>query len=388
MTQAMNARNCQMLIPNLFVTMLFTLVFLLSSQISSLAFNVQLNWNPNTEQSLAGYNIYYKSDSSTPPFNGTGAAEGNSPVNARNVTSKTITGLDPTKTYHFAITAYDSTGAESPFSDVVTLEAVPPTISIASPYNSSSASGTVLVSATASDNVGISKVEFYVNNVLQATDISVPYLYSWNTTTLADGTYMLAAKAYDESGNIGQSSTITVSVVKDTMPPTVSVTYPANNSTVSGTSTISASASDNVIVNKVEFYENGSLLCSTNVTPYSCAWKTDSVDDGIHILTAKAYDKAGNVGQSSNVSITVLNNTILGDINGDKKIDIIDALMALRFAVSLVHPTSYQLTCGDVSPVANNISTPDGKIDITDALSILKAAIELISFQIETNQNH
>jgi len=87
----------------------------------------------------------------------------------------------------------------------------------------------------------------------------------------------------------------------------VSITTPANKATVSGTTMISANANDNVGVTRVEFYENGSLLCATNVSPYSYTWKTISVINGSYVLTAKAYDAAGNVRQSSNVTVTVAN---------------------------------------------------------------------------------
>ena len=87
-----------------------------------------------------------------------------------------------------------------------------PTVSITSPANGATVSGTVSITASASDNVGVSKVEFYVNNTLKSTDTISPYSYGWDTTTLTNGTYTLAAKAYDAAGNVGQSSSISVTV--------------------------------------------------------------------------------------------------------------------------------------------------------------------------------
>jgi hypothetical protein len=115
------------------------------------------------------------------------------------------------------------------------------------------------------------------------------------------------AKAYDAAGNVGQSGNVSVKVVKDTTPPTVSLTGPANNTTVSGTVTVTAIAGDNVGVSMLEFYDNGVLMTATNVAPYNYSWNTTTVANGTHTLSAKAYDASGNVGQSGNVSLTVAN---------------------------------------------------------------------------------
>ena len=63
--------------------------------------------------------------------------------------------------------------------------------------------------ATASDNIGVVKVEFYVNGTLQCTDTTAPYTCVW-TVGNAIKTYLLQAKAYDAAGNVGVSPTVTV----------------------------------------------------------------------------------------------------------------------------------------------------------------------------------
>jgi hypothetical protein len=72
-------------------------------------------------------------------------------------------------------------------------------------------SGTVNVSATASDNVGVAKVEFYLDNSLQVTDTSSPYAWSWNTPSSINGSHTVMAKAYDGAGNTASAS-VTVGV--------------------------------------------------------------------------------------------------------------------------------------------------------------------------------
>ncbi|MEX2647288.1 MAG: S8 family serine peptidase [Gaiellaceae bacterium] len=93
----------------------------------------------------------------------------------------------------------------------------------------------------------------------------------------------------------------------DTTPPTTSITSPANGATVSGTITVSASASDNVGVTRVELFVDGSLAGTDTSSPYSFSWNTASVADGSHGLQTRAYDAAGNVGSSSVVNVTVSN---------------------------------------------------------------------------------
>ena len=87
-----------------------------------------------------------------------------------------------------------------------------PTVQITSPTEGSTVSGTVNIQATASDNVGVSRVVFYIDNVAVGEDTSSPYQYSWDTTTYTNGTHTLKAKAYDSAGNVGESVIVTVNV--------------------------------------------------------------------------------------------------------------------------------------------------------------------------------
>ena len=91
----------------------------------------------------------------------------------------------------------------------------------------------------------------------------------------------------------------------DTTAPTVSITAPADGSYVTrkSTVTITASASDNIGVTKVEFYVNGALVCTDTSADYSCAWKVPT-GSKTYRLDAKAYDAAGNMGVSSTVTVT------------------------------------------------------------------------------------
>jgi len=188
-------------------------------------------------------------------------------------------------------------------------DATPPTVSITSPTGGSVA-GTVTVSASASDNVGVSRVDLWINGALALSDNAAPYQFSWDTTKLANGLATLRAVAYDTSGNAGLSSLVTVTIANgtpsDTTPPTVSISSPTSGN-VSGTVTVSANAGDNIGVAHVDFYVNGGLVGSDAAAPYQYSWNTTSVANGAAQLKAVAYDAAGNSAQSAIVTVNVAN---------------------------------------------------------------------------------
>ena len=90
----------------------------------------------------------------------------------------------------------------------------------------------------------------------------------------------------------------------DTTPPTATITYPSSGSTVSGTITVTADASDNVSVAGVQFRLDGASLGSEITTaPYRLSWDTTATANGPHTLTALARDAAGNQAAASPVSV-------------------------------------------------------------------------------------
>ena len=82
----------------------------------------------------------------------------------------------------------------------------------------------------------------------------------------------------------------------DTIAPTVSITSPANGADVARrtTVTITATASDNVGVTRVEFLVDSALQCTDTTAPYSCNWKVPNTRNQTYQLQARAFDLAGN----------------------------------------------------------------------------------------------
>ncbi len=91
-------------------------------------------------------------------------------------------------------------------------DTTPPTTSITSPTGGATVGGTVNVTASASDNVGVTSVEFLVDGAVQSTDTTSPYGFSWDTTTYGNGTHTLQSRAFDAAGNTGTSALVTVTV--------------------------------------------------------------------------------------------------------------------------------------------------------------------------------
>jgi subtilisin family serine protease len=91
-----------------------------------------------------------------------------------------------------------------------TLDTVAPTVSITSPTNGATLSVNTSVYVTASDNIGVRRVELYADGALVSTSTSAPFTTKWNTNKTARGSHALQTKAYDSAGNIGTSVPVTV----------------------------------------------------------------------------------------------------------------------------------------------------------------------------------
>jgi thermitase len=180
-----------------------------------------------------------------------------------------------------------------------------PTVYITSPAAGATVSGTQSVSIQASDNVGVTRVELFVDGALTATLTSAPYTYNWNTMSVPNGARTLTAKAYDQAGNVGNASpvSVTVSNALDTTAPTVAITSPANGARVGRSVTVTVASSDNVGVTKVELFHNGKLAASSTSANPSFNFNTNKWPAGSNTLQAFAYDARGNRGSSAIVTV-------------------------------------------------------------------------------------
>ena len=156
-------------------------------------------------------------------------------------------------------------------------------------------SGAVAVSATATDNVEVAKVEFYRDgNFLLGTISSPPYVISFNTTTLADGPHCFSARAYDLAGNTAVSSNC---VIVDNNAPSVPINLTATTIATNQIDLSWSASSDNGSgVASYRLYRDGEQIATTIHTTYSdnsLAAKT------VYCYVVAAQDELGHVSASS-----------------------------------------------------------------------------------------
>jgi hypothetical protein len=158
---------------------------------------------------LGGYRLHY----------GTASRHYSAHVDTGPVPSAALSGLLEGQMYSFAAKAYDTSGNESQYSQEAratipaSTDTTPPTVTITAPLNRASVAGksTVIITATASDNVGVTRVEVFVKGQLTCTDTTAAYTRAWTApATGGHKTYGLQAKAVDAHGNVGASSVVTV----------------------------------------------------------------------------------------------------------------------------------------------------------------------------------
>lgn len=197
----------------------------------------------------------------------------------------------------------------------IQVDTTPPTGTIVYPPAAAVVSGNVTIEINAFDNEKVEKVEIVIDGSFSIVDQSSPYEYVWNTTTYAeDMDHFISATVTDSSDNTTNLMPVTVfvdneiNVVYDTTPPSVVITNPAANQTVSGNINVTAAAFDNIAVSKVEFYHNSDLYSTDNTYPYAASWNTqDETEDSEHIWYAKTYDTSDLTAQSQSIAVYVNN---------------------------------------------------------------------------------
>jgi thermitase len=177
---------------------------------------------------------------------------------------------------------------------LVAIDTQAPVISITSPTGGK-LTGVVPVDVGYSDNVGVTRVDFYVNGQLVTTDNLSPFAFSWDTTTKADGAYSLTVQAYDSAGNKGTSAPVSVTIGNDVTSPVITSFNLINGMTVAPpTQHISVSVNDNQKVTKISLLIDGREVAISYGSTLSFSWNTRKLSKGPHTVTVIAYDAAGN----------------------------------------------------------------------------------------------
>lgn len=208
-----------------------------------------------------------------------------------NVTQSTIFSLVASNTAWSADTSRQATVT------VAAPDTTPPSVSLASSASSVTSAQTITLSAQASDDIGVAKVEFFRGVSKIGEDTSAPYTFDVPLTAADNGSLSFTARALDAAGNQATSAAVTVSVnivVPDTTPPTVALNASPTAVTAPGSTTLTANASDNVGVAKVEFYEGATKIGEALAAPYAFTRNYAANESGSFSYVAVATDTSGN----------------------------------------------------------------------------------------------
>ena len=245
------------------VNFIFLLAMFLLIPIQALAGSASLSWQPNSESDLTGYRVYYGAASRTY----------GPPISVNQGSSYTVNDLQEGDTFFFAVTAVDSSGNESGYSNEVSKtipQATPSAYQLTLSRSSDRSNPVPLSAQTVSDDVyifvapeeSISQVVFSIDGTSVQTESLSPYdlagtnggsAYPYDTHQLSDGTHEASASIRFSDGtvqNLTAAFTVSnsASAPGDTTAPQISVSSPTTgNSYATDTATIAVSgtASDN-----------------------------------------------------------------------------------------------------------------------------------------------
>jgi alpha-tubulin suppressor-like RCC1 family protein len=184
-----------------------------------------------------------------------------------------------------------------------------------------------------------------------------------------DGAKTVAVMFIDGLGTVHPQ--VTASITLDSVMPVTTITPAPGNYTDSVALTLSASKTGSTI-----YYTTDGSTVTTSSSVYSSPIRLAAATTTPFTVKFMAVDQAGNVEAINNAAYMIH----LGcDLNGDGKVDVSDALKALKITVGLDTPNTYDMIRGDVAPLVNGKPVPNGIIDITDTLVILQRSVGLVS---------
>jgi len=184
----------------------------------------------------------------------------------------------------------------------------PPEVSISNPQDGETICNDITIQAVASDDFGIQKVEFYIDNALVETDTVLPYRYVWSIAEVTPGPHQIKVIAYDDIDQTAEDE-ISVTVADD--PPTVEIT-PPGQSPLSGTVTFSVRAEDCGGVQEIQIFVDDDLLTSWNNGPqtevdFNFQLNTTAYSNGNHTIKAAAIDTSDQESEPAEITVVIEN---------------------------------------------------------------------------------
>lgn len=274
--------------------LLFIMVVLFLLDLEKLfAADAILTWNPNTENNIAGYKIYV----------GPSSQNYHPPIDVGNVTTWTLTGLAEGATYYFAVTAYNTSGAESGFSNEVSKTFVSTPDQTAPEISSVNVTGLSPNGATitwGTDEPANSQVQYGAATVDEAStpvNNAMVTAHSQNLTGLQPGTlYHFRVLSRNAAGLLAASADHTFTTLSDTTAPGVPAALSATTVSESQINLTWSPPSDESGITGYRIYREG-IQIATSVEPrYADTGLSPSTT---YSYTVSAFDADGNASPQS-----------------------------------------------------------------------------------------
>ena len=276
-----------------------------------------------------------------------------------------LTGLKTGLVYHYRVHSVDVSNNAAVSTDATfttAADTTAPTVSITSPLANATLSGTVALTATATDNVAVASVQFKVDSASTGPAITAtPFNYSLNTTALSDGNHVLTAVATDTSGNAATSASVLVKVNNTTPGPGITSLSPTTGLvgaavTVTGTNFGSSQGTSTVKFNGT----------TATVTSWSATSIVTSVPSGA--TTGNVVVTVGGVA-SNGVSFTVTSGS--GSSMGPLKQSTVNTRYFVNPAGNAVFMAGSH-TWNDFQDTDTNISSAPAAMDFNAFVNVLK----------------
>ena len=267
--------------------------------------------------------------------------------------------------------ATDNVNNQTTDTRTITLDLSAPILSVTAPAdNSAVALSLVTVSGSVNENA---TVAIKVNNgASQALTVNGNDFTTSATLTVGLNTIDLTAT--DLAGN---TSSAKRTITYDNTKPTLAVTLPAQDITTNqSTLTLQGTVSDTLSTVTVSITMDGQTFTPA-VTNGAFQQQLTFATLKQYAIVVTATDQAGNV---STVQRNVIFDGLPGDVNGDKTVNVFDALQTLQYAVGLYQPTDAAAfkSSADVAPLdSNGKPKGDSVVNVFDALAILRHAVGL-----------
>jgi len=198
-----------------------------------------------------------------------------------------------------------------PIMEVLEPGSARPELALLAPKNGAALSGGATVIADAAAAGEVQRVDYYVDGVLYISQYRPPFAWSWDTRSVTDGPHRMSAVAVAASGEWAKREVDFAVDNFSSSSPSVVITSPLQNETVSGPVRIQGAVADPDGIASAMFYVDGQYWANVADEPYAWEWQSQSVPDGIHSLWIKATDGNGSW-SATYVTVRVQNEPLVG----------------------------------------------------------------------------